>query len=204
MVSKERKPGWYVTDEDGRRYWDGVAWHDSKPDRKRERQVFVFGKIVVSKSNLILVSAIVLALLGGGVIAGTVAAEQQRLAEVAAANEAERAAEVAQAEAEKRAAEELAEAEEAERALRAEFLAEVQATIKGEARKAQKNGWLAGSKIIDVSCTPLSGSMDDLLAASTDFECFAAYKANKDGTQSGWFWDVTVNWDTGSYTWEMR
>jgi hypothetical protein len=201
MVDK-RKPGWYVTEDDGRRYWDGQKWHLEKPaKKKKEVQVYVVGKIAIPKSRVFLGIAI-FALLGmtGGVV-GAVTAEQQRQEAVLAAEDAaEKAAEAR----ERAEAERIAAAEQLEREARATLLTQVEASVKAEAEKAQSKGWIDGNSILAATCTPISGSVDDLLAASTDFECFSAYKDNGDGTQSGWFWDVTVNWDTGVYTWEMR
>lgn len=197
-MSDGRKPGWYVTEEDGRRYWDGQEWQLEKPAKlKKEVQVFVIGKYAVPKARVFLgiVALATLAAIGG--IVGAVTAEQQRQEEILAAEEAVEA----QARAE---AERVAAAEQLERDARATLLTQVEASVKSEAEKAQSNGWIDGSSIIAATCTPISGSLDDLLAASTNFECFSAYKDNGDGTQSGWFWDVTVNWDTGAYTWEMR
>ena len=198
----ERKPGWYVTEEDGQRYWDGRKWHLEKPEKsKKEVQVYVIGKFAISKARVVM-GIVALALLGiTGSILGAVSAEQQRQEAVLAEEKAAEEAADAQARAE---AEQIAADEQVERLWRGTLIKKVVKSVTTEAEKAQSNGWIDGSSIIETSCTPISGSMDDLLEVSTNFECFAAYKDNGDGTQSGWFWDVTVNWDTGAYTWQMR
>jgi hypothetical protein len=38
---------------------------------------------------------------------------------------------------------------------------------------------------------------------TTVFECFVADKDNKDGTQSGYYFNATMNWSTGSYTYGL-
>ncbi len=198
----ERKPGWYVTKEDGQRYWDGRKWHLEKPQKvKKEVPVYVIGKFAIPKARVVL-GIVALALLGvtGGIAIG-VSVEQQRqeavLAEEEAAQEAADARERAEAE-------QIAAAEQVERTWRGKLIKRVEKSITTDAEEAQSTGWIDGTSIIETTCTPISGSMDDLLEVSTAFECFAAYKENGDGTQSGWFWDVTVNWDTGAYTWQMR
>ena len=58
--------------------------------------------------------------------------------------------------------------------------------------------------ILHSSCTPVSGSPDSLSAHSGTFECLAANKTNaSDGTESGYRYSGTVDYDTGSITWHL-
>jgi hypothetical protein len=58
--------------------------------------------------------------------------------------------------------------------------------------------------IIEVTCSPVGGgSTDDLTEQTTVFECFAAYKDNGDGTMSGYTYNATMNWSSGSYTYGL-
>ncbi len=55
--------------------------------------------------------------------------------------------------------------------------------------------------IIAVSCSPVGGgSTDDLTEQTTVFKCFVANEDNGDGTMSGYNYNATMNWDSGSYT----
>lgn len=74
--------------------------------------------------------------------------------------------------------------------------------MKTMAEENVTKGLLDGP-ILSVSCNPVSGSTDDLTDATTSFDCFAANKDNADGTQSGYFFNATVNWDSGNYTYGL-
>ena len=63
-------------------------------------------------------------------------------------------------------------------------------------------GLLTGP-VISVNCNPVSGSTDDLTDTTTTFDCFVANKDNGDGTSSGYFFNATVNWNSGSYTYGL-
>lgn len=56
---------------------------------------------------------------------------------------------------------------------------------------------------MSASCNPVSGSTDDLTDITTSFDCFVATKDNADGTQSGYFFNATVNWNSGEYTYGL-
>jgi membrane protein involved in colicin uptake len=147
---------------------------------------------------------VLLGLAGGG-IAWKVAHD----AEVAAA-EAEAAAESAAAE--EREAQEREEAaaqaaqerqDDAERATRRASVAEIEASVKTMAEGHVSDGIIDGP-ILEVSCSPVGGgSTDDLTEQTTVFECFVAHKDNGDGTMSGYTYNATMNWSTGSYTYGL-
>ena len=154
--------------------------------------------------------AIVLLLVVGGTVTAVVAqnVHKQQVAAVkaqekkAAAAEAKHAADLA---AEAKQAADLAAAQaadDAERAQRKSTVTEVEASIKKLAKEDAAKGLIDGP-IIAASCNPVSGSTDDLTDITTSFDCFVANKDNGDGSQSGYFFNATVNWDTGQYTYGL-
>lgn len=55
--------------------------------------------------------------------------------------------------------------------------------------------------VTSVACSPVDGgSTDDLTDQTTAFDCFAVKTDNPDGTQSGYYYNATVNWSTREYT----
>ena len=125
------------------------------------------------------------------VVAQETAAKKEKAAEAAAA--AEVAAEEAAQEA----------LDSAERDLRMTTVGEIEASITTDAQARVVEGILDGP-IDKSSCTPLGGgSTDDLTAITTTFTCIAINKVNADGTASGYKFSATMNWDDGSYTWNL-
>ncbi len=54
------------------------------------------------------------------------------------------------------------------------------------------------------TCTPVSGGSSQNLSQSTGtYSCIAVYQTNADGTQSGYNYTGTINFDTGSETWQL-
>ncbi|MCU1479198.1 MAG: hypothetical protein JWQ64_3891 [Subtercola sp.] len=79
----------------------------------------------------------------------------------------------------------------------------MEVSITADAKKRVDAGTLDGP-ISSTSCTPLGGgSTDDLTAITTTFTCIAINKTDPDGTQSGYQFSSTMNWNTGSYTWHL-
>ncbi|GGL12055.1 hypothetical protein GCM10009769_32550 [Curtobacterium luteum] len=151
---------------------------------------------------LALVILAVVVIVGGG---GTAVAVVHARQVAAAAEKAEQKKEAAaRTRAEQREAQRAAqeEADEAERSSRAETVKEVEASVKTMAEENVTKGLLDGP-ILSVSCNPVSGSTDDLTDTTTSFDCFAANTDNADGTQSGYFFNSTVNWDSGEYTYGL-
>jgi cytoskeletal protein RodZ len=161
-----------------------------RAERRRPRKLVVVA----------IVAAVVL-LLGGGGTAVAVVHAQQTAAEARAKEKREAAARL-RAE-EREAARNAQEAsDEAERSSRRATVTEVEASVKKMAEEDVTKGIIDGP-IMSVSCNPVSGSTDDLTDTTTTFDCFAANKDNEDGTQSGYFFNSTVNWSSGQYTYGL-
>lgn len=155
-----------------------------------------------SRRTVLIVALVVLALVGAGIALAVVKqnqAEERRDRAVAAA--------AAKAKAEQEAAERAAAAKEAadqaERDSRAEMVKELERNITKSARKAVSTGVLDGP-ILYSSCTATGGgSTDDLTALTGTFDCLAANKENADNTISGYSYGGTVEWETGTMTWQL-
>lgn len=193
--------GWYPTPDGNQRYWDGERWLDiPAPTSTTQSAVDADRPRARSKRGPLLAAAIVavcVLILGGAAVAWKIVGDQQ-----AAAAQAERAAsEQAAAEAHQTAKEKAAErADDAERNLRAEMVPEIEASIKTMAAEHIADELIDGP-ILSVDCSPVGGgSTDDLTETTTVFECFVANEENADGTFRGYYYNATMNWNTGSYT----
>ena len=205
--------GWYPTPSGEQRYWDGESWlalpapddaaaptesrvENQEPKRRPRRGQLIALAVVVA----------CLAVAGGSVAAWKLTSDQVAAAEQAETDRlAEQAADDAQrADAvEKRKAERAAAAEDVERAARAESVTGIQDAVKKMAEGHSADGLIEGP-ILSVDCSPVNGgSTDDLTEQTTVFECFVATKENSDGTFSGYFYNATMNWSTGSYTYSL-
>lgn len=101
------------------------------------------------------------------------------------------------------AAEAKEKSDDAERLSRSISVREVEGSVRKMADDHVQKGIVDGP-IISVSCSPVSGgSTDDLTATTTVFECFAATTDNGDGTMSGFKYNSTMNWTTGSFTYGL-
>ncbi|NGP08426.1 DUF2510 domain-containing protein [Rhodococcus sp. 14C212] len=191
-------PGWYPSPDGGMRYWDGSRWLDlpapQQPNAGPPRW-----KSLIRKPIAWSIAAL-LAVVAVAGIAWKVSHDAEIEAQVAAAEAAASAA--AQREADRIAAEK-AEQErraEAERSIRRVGVTQIEASIKQMAEK-HANSSIIDGPILSVSCSPVGGgSIDDLTELTTIFECFAATKDNGDGTMSGYKYNATMNWSTGSFT----
>jgi hypothetical protein len=204
--------GWYPTPTGGQQYWDGQNWlalppptgadgpsasalgPASEPKNRRTVKWLVIAGLTV----------LLLGLVGGGI--AWKAADDARQAEAAAEAAAEKAA-TEEREAQEREEAAAAAAQErrdqAERDSRRASVVEIEASVMTLAEQHAADGIIEGP-IIDVSCSPVGGgSTDDLTEQTTVFECFAAYKDNGDGTMSGWTYNATMNWSSGSYTYGL-
>jgi hypothetical protein len=145
---------------------------------------------------------LVLGLIGGG-LAWKIADNAQVAAAEAAAKKSaseERAAEERRAAAASAAQE---RQDEGERQSRRASVIEIEASVKKMAEGHAAEGVIEGP-ILEVSCSPVGGgSTDDLTEQTTVFKCFAANKDNGDGTMSGWTYNATMNWSSGSYTYGL-
>lgn len=148
----------------------------------------------------IAIAAVVAVLLAGGVTTAVVAnnVHAQQVAEQKAAKK--KKAEAEQAKEAAAAAQQAAD--DAKRAQRRDTVTQVQASIKKMAEDDVSKGVLTGP-VLSVTCNPVSGSTDDLSDTTTTFDCFVANKDNGDGTDSGYFFNATVNWNSGSYTYGL-
>jgi hypothetical protein len=153
---------------------------------------------IAAMAVLLLVAGVTTAVIANNThaqeVAQQAAAKKKADDRAAAAAEAERAAKVAAAA--KQAA------DDAKRAQRAQIITEVEASIKKMAEDDISKGLLTGP-VLAVKCNPVSGSADDLTDPTTSFDCFVANKDNGDGTQSGYFFNATVNWASGEYTYGL-
>jgi hypothetical protein len=162
----------------------------------------------VQASPLVIVGTVAV-LLVGGAGAGVAAKVRSDRAAVAAkeAAEAKTAAEAERKAEEEAAAERAAEAkraaEEAERDERDRIIKQMQKSITKDARADADDGMLDGP-IFYTSCNPLGGgSVDDLTALTTTFECLAANEKLDDGRVRGYVYSATMNWDEYSWTWRL-
>ena len=130
------------------------------------------------------------------------AALADREAEEAAALEVQEAADAADAAKEARQ-EAKAAAARAERRVRTELVKQMQDSITKDAKERVADGDLEGP-IFYTSCDPLGGgSVDDLTALTTTFECIAVNERLDGGQFRGWVFSATANWDKGSWTWRL-
>lgn len=91
----------------------------------------------------------------------------------------------------------------AERKIRGSIIRQMQASITEDARERVTEGVLDGP-ILYTSCDPLGGgSVDDLTALTTTFDCIAVNEEIGGGRVSGYGFASTVNWDKGSWSWQL-
>lgn len=167
---------------------------------------------VNKRALLIIAAALIVMILGVGVVlniqhTNQVNAEQ---AAAAAAFEAEKKREAEAAAEKKREADAAAKATAAKKAaddlkrkLRKEIVTALEGSVLKDAQERVTTGVLTGP-ITVASCTPLGGgSSDDLTAITGTFQCIAVNKTNPDGSSSGYRFSATVNWNDASYTWHL-
>lgn len=128
------------------------------------------------------------------------------MAAAAAAAEAQKEREAEEARASASAAAEAAAKEEedsAERLKRTAIVTALEESVLKDAKARVDKGVLDGP-ITRASCTPLGGgSTDDLTAITGTFECIAVNKTEADGSESGYRFSATVNWNEASYSWHL-
>lgn len=91
--------------------------------------------------------------------------------------------------------------DEAEREQRRTLVMMLEERITKDAKDLVTDGTLDGP-IEYSSCTATGGGSDDDLTALTGtFDCMAVNKENDDGTVSGYSYQGTAEWSTGSITW---
>lgn len=197
--SNQAPAGWYPTPDGGQRYWDGQQWleipaPDTSQEPRSRRRVWLIAVAVV----------IAVAAVGGG--AGLFIshrAQERAEAAAAASAQAQEEASAEAAEQERIAAEQEAQ-RDAERAARAEAVTEIEKSVQAMAEEHIDEGLLDGPKVLDVTCSPVAGgSIDDLAEKTTVLSCFVATKDNGDGSMLGRYYNATMNWTTGRYTYGM-
>jgi hypothetical protein len=222
-MGTELPKGFYTGPDGSTRFWDGQAWFDQPAGTQGSGEMS--GR---SRKAIWITIAIVTALLlcGAGAFAVktnidaqtasaaatsalavaeqnkanavAVAAKQAEDARVAASSAAKADADMKQAEVDAEAAQQATD--DAERGRRADAVTGVEKSVLKMARDHAKKGVVTGP-IKKVDCVPVAGgSLDDLTQVTAKFECFAVYKVHSDGTSSGYYYNATMNWDTGSYT----
>ena len=168
---------------------DGTASPEKRPRRRPSRRA----RLIVG------IAAAVLLLGGGATAVASVQARDQAAAQAAEEREAEQRDAARIAANEKAAAEREADAEAQEREGRDLTVTEIEGSVKTMADGNAAEG--LHEAVIDVSCNPVNGgSTDNLTDQTTAFDCFAATTDNADGTQSGYYYNATVNWNTSEYT----
>jgi hypothetical protein len=81
---------------------------------------------------------------------------------------------------------------------------QLQDSITKDATQKADQGLLFNGPAQSTTCTPVSGgSSQDLSQSTGTYSCIAVYQTNSDGTQSGYRYTATINFDTGSYTWQL-
>jgi hypothetical protein len=95
------------------------------------------------------------------------------------------------------------EADSAERLKRTAIVTALEESVLKDAKSLVDKGVLDGP-ITRASCTPLGGgSTDDLTAITGTFECIAVNKTEADGSESGYRFSATINWNEASYSWHL-
>ena len=227
-MSSDLPEGRY-TGPDGRvRYWDGQSWYEQEPAQTPGATAVEPSQLPEEAGSptpttsrrkwpYAVAAALLLLVAGGAIVTKTAMDNQAAQTAVAAqAQEAQAAASAAaqvlkdqraasaSAEASKAAEQAAQEAEDTlDRAVRAATVKDIEASVLKMAKKHASSGAIDGP-IKSVSCVPVAGgSVDDLTEKTTKFECFAVNKDNGDGTSSGYYYNATINWDSGSYTYGL-
>ena len=192
-------PGWYPTPSGGQRYWDGNTWLDipepqqegmsPKPENPANRKMIIIGISVV-------VALIAIFLINSNVQQENARQEQIRIeASQQTKAEADQAAEEAKEKA----------AVEAEKTRRQGLIEELEKYLNETVVPDHIQKRLISGTPFGVNCDPVAGgSLSDTSEETTALQCFAQLVENGDGSYRGSFYDVTYNWTTGYYTWDLR
>jgi hypothetical protein len=144
--------------------------------------------------------ALVLVLAGGGTAGVIIKLDHD--SKVAAKHAAALAAQQKRADAQ-RQADQKRTRERLERGSRADLVKSLERTVTKDAQKDVNQGLLTGP-VLRTQCNPTGGSNpDDLSVTTGDFTCLAVTTANADGTDSGYRFSATINYDQFNYTWHL-
>jgi type II secretory pathway pseudopilin PulG len=81
---------------------------------------------------------------------------------------------------------------------------QLQTAITKDATDKANQGVLTSGPAQSTSCTGVSGGSSQSLSESTGtYNCIAVYQTASDGTQSGYRYSGTIDFDTGSMTWQL-
>lgn len=160
----------------------------------------------ISKRIVIVVVAALVVIGSAGGLALKISHDNEVTAQLVAAAQAQkRATDAAKAKADADAAAAATKqaADDQTRTERKATVTALEASILKDAKAMVKSQTLTGP-ILRASCTPLGGgSVDDLTALTGTLECIAVNKKNADGTEQGYRFSATINWNEGSYTWHL-
>jgi hypothetical protein len=88
--------------------------------------------------------------------------------------------------------------------VRQELVVEMEAMVLEAAIEFAAEGGFDGTPT-EAICSPVAGgSLGEITETTTKFECFIVTGTKPNGTQTGVFYDVTKNWETGYITWQPR
>ncbi|WP_052740748.1 hypothetical protein [Mycobacterium sp. UM_Kg1] len=90
------------------------------------------------------------------------------------------------------------EAADAERQRRKQKVADIEASLKEYAEQMVERDLIEGP-IQEVSCDPVGGSSDIMLAETTAFSCVAWNHTNDNGTRSGDKFNARMNWSEDEF-----
>lgn len=195
--------GWYPGPDGELRYWDGENWLDiPAPSAEGAPSISAQGTPHAPKPRKrlgwIIAAVTAVVLLSGAGVAYAIVDHNWRVeaAENKAAAEAQREADNREREAQRQKAAE----EREERKLRETLISDVEESVTKMAKDHIKDDFLEG-EVLSVDCVPVAGgSMEDLTQKTAVLECFVALEDNGDGTSSGQYYNATVSWETGRYT----
>ncbi len=179
-MASELAKGVYKGPDGINRFWDGEAWYEVEaPIVESKSSIFTRYR----KLLLVVGVGLVIIFTGFEVNSNQQAARQRNVAAAVAADlEAKQAA------------------DNKERASRQLQVKNIEASVLKMARDDASKGAITGP-ILSVSCVPVAGgSMTDLTATTTKFECFAVNTRNSDGSDRGFYFNATMDWQSGGYT----
>ena len=146
--------------------------------------------------------ALIVLLGGGGAGAAVKINHDHHVAKQRTAAEARHARDVAAAKARRQAAAAKAAADRVQRSIREDLERALDRSITKDASKQVAAGLLDGP-ITRTSCNAMGGGSDSLSEPTGRYECIAVNKTNADGTEEGYRYSATINYDQGSYTWHL-
>ncbi|MFL5821924.1 MAG: hypothetical protein ACJ764_00620 [Solirubrobacteraceae bacterium] len=88
--------------------------------------------------------------------------------------------------------------------MRKSLESQLDAAITKDATHNADTGLLTSGPAQSTTCTPVSGGSSQNLSQSTGtYSCIAVYQTNSDGTQSGYRYGGTINFNSGEMTWQL-